>query len=91
MIADMYVYKHYLFYNLKQYYQNEYHQISTNYSKKYPGKQLQTIDFIHFVDVLWRLRENFDSQSKLEDTWDKYIEYQLLSVETNSNEDTLRL
>ncbi|CAF3735779.1 unnamed protein product, partial [Rotaria sp. Silwood1] len=48
--------------HLKQFYEDEYIQIKTNYHKTFNGKQLQTLDFITFVDALWRLREKHDPQ-----------------------------
>ncbi|CAF3775698.1 unnamed protein product [Adineta steineri] len=41
--------------HLKQFYRHEYAQVSSNYSKKFDGKQLQTVDFITFVDACERL------------------------------------
>ncbi|CAF0795929.1 unnamed protein product [Adineta ricciae] len=43
--------------HLKHFYRQEYTQISSNYSSKFDGKHLQTVDFITFVDALWRLYE----------------------------------
>jgi len=49
--------------HVKQFYRNEYVQVLTNYRKAYNGKPLQTVDFITFVDALWRLRQEHDPQS----------------------------
>ena len=57
--------------HLKQFYRNEYVQILANYSRTFHGKRLQTVDFVTFVDALWRLREKYDPQSKIENTSDK--------------------
>jgi hypothetical protein len=57
--------------HVKQFYQNEYVQVLTNYRKAYNGKPLQTVDFITFVDALWRLRQEHDPQSKIEDALEK--------------------
>ncbi|UJR12223.1 hypothetical protein I4U23_016400 [Adineta vaga] len=43
--------------HLKQFYRHEYAQVSSNYSKNFDGKQLQTVDFITFIDALTRLCE----------------------------------
>ena len=58
--------------HLKQFYRNEYTQTLTNYNKIFSGKRLPTVEFITFVDAFWRLREEYDPQSKLEDACDKY-------------------
>jgi hypothetical protein len=56
--------------HLKQFYRNEYIQILANYQKAFNGKRLQTLDFVTFVDALWRLREEYDPQSKIQDALD---------------------
>jgi hypothetical protein len=58
--------------HLKQFYQYEYIQILSNYYKKFNGKQMPTVDFITFVDALWRLREEYDPQSRTEDARENY-------------------
>jgi hypothetical protein len=58
--------------HVKQFYRNEYVQVLTNYRKAFNGKRLQTIDFITFVDALWRLRDEYDPQSKMEDVLKNY-------------------
>ncbi|CAF1244118.1 unnamed protein product [Adineta steineri] len=63
--------------HLKRFYRNEYSEISTNYSRTFHGKRLQTIDFITFADAFWRLREEHDPQSKIDDTCEKYTTNQL--------------
>ncbi|CAF2719474.1 unnamed protein product [Rotaria sp. Silwood2] len=73
--------------HLKQFYQDEYIQILTSYYKIFNGKRLQTLDFITFVDALWRLREEYDPQSKIEDALDKCGKNQLHCSIKNSNEE----
>jgi hypothetical protein len=63
--------------HLKQFYQDEYLQILANYQKTFKCKRLRTVDFITFVDALWRLREEYDPQSKIEDTLEKWRGNQL--------------
>ena len=62
--------------HLKQCYRSEFMQILTNYHTQFNGKQLQTVDFITFVDALWRLREENDPQSKNEDAWERQMNRQ---------------
>ena len=60
-------------YHLKQFYRTEYIHLLSNYRKQFNGRKLQTIDFITFVDALWRLRQEYDPQGKYDDTWDKQL------------------
>ena len=50
----------------------------TNYHKIFNGKRLQTVDFITFVDALWRLRTEYDPNSNTEDCYEKCNNQQLL-------------
>ncbi|CAF1084088.1 unnamed protein product [Rotaria sp. Silwood1] len=74
--------------HLKQFYRDEYIQILANYYKTFNGKQLQTVDFITFVDALWRLREEYDSQRKIEDSLDKCDKQQSSYAINNSEKET---
>ncbi|CAF3569285.1 unnamed protein product, partial [Rotaria sp. Silwood2] len=49
--------------HLKLFYRNEYIRIYKKYSKIFHGKKLNTLDFITFVDALYRLRTEYDPNS----------------------------
>ncbi|CAF2399593.1 unnamed protein product [Rotaria sp. Silwood2] len=63
--------------HLKLFYRNEYIRIYKKYSKIFHGKKLNTLDFITFVDALYRLRTEYDPNSTIEDSYEKFSEQQL--------------
>ncbi|CAF1201655.1 unnamed protein product [Adineta steineri] len=64
--------------HLKLFYRYEYIRIFTKYYKLFHGKRLDTFDFITFVDALYRLRNEYDPNSNIEDNYEKHSEHQLL-------------
>jgi len=63
--------------HLKLFYRNEYIQIFTKYHKIFQGKTLNTLDFITFVDALYRLRTEYDPNCNTEDSYGKCNDQQL--------------
>jgi hypothetical protein len=60
--------------HLKCFYRSEFIRIYAKYYDTFAGKRLDTIDFINFVDALYRLRTEYDLNSTVED---KYANEQL--------------
>ncbi|CAF3556461.1 unnamed protein product [Rotaria socialis] len=77
--------------HLKQFYHREYAQVSTNYYNKFNGKRLQTLDYITFVDALWRLREEYDPESKTEDISDRCNSNSVVRVINSGSKETIFL
>ncbi|CAF0812428.1 unnamed protein product [Rotaria sp. Silwood1] len=63
--------------HLKLFYRNEYIRIFKKYSKIFQGKKLDTLDFITFVDALYRLRTEYDPNAIIEDSYEQPSEQQL--------------
>ncbi|CAF1588968.1 unnamed protein product, partial [Adineta ricciae] len=64
--------------HVKLFYRNEYIRAYTKYHKIFHGKKLDTMHFITFVDALYRLRQEYDPNGVVEDTYEKYSETQLV-------------
>ena len=69
--------------HLKCFYRNEFIRIYAKYNDAFDGKRLETLDFVTFVDALYRLRTEYDPNCTLED---KYANQQLL-VDEKTSED----
>ena len=59
--------------HLKLFYRNEYIRIFTKYSEAFNGKILDTLDFITFVDALYRLRQEYDPNCNIEDGYERQL------------------
>ncbi|CAF0934267.1 unnamed protein product [Rotaria sordida] len=77
--------------HVKLFYRHEYIRIFKNYSKIFHGKELNTLDFITFVDALYRLRTEYDPNSTIEDSYEKSNEQQLSCSVKTSEEATAQL
>ena len=56
--------------HLKYFYRNEYLRVCNKYAEAFKGKRLETLEFVTFVDALYRLRAEHDPNSQLEDKYD---------------------
>jgi hypothetical protein len=63
--------------HLKLFYRNEYIRIFKKYHKIFNEKTLDTLDFITFVDALYRLRTEYDPNWKIEDGHERGYDQQI--------------
>ena len=63
--------------HMKLFYRLEYLKIYSKYYAKFHGKIMDTLDFITFVDALYRLRREQDPNSFNEDNYEVYHQNQL--------------
>jgi hypothetical protein len=78
--------------HLKLFYQNEYIRIYAKYYKMFHEKNLDTLDFITFVDALYRLHTEYDPNSNAEDYCEKDgYQQSRCKVKSSQEEETIWL
>jgi hypothetical protein len=63
--------------HLKLFYRYEYIRVVAKYHKTFQEKTFDTLDFITFVDALYRLRTEYDPNWNIEDAYEKYHDQRL--------------
>ncbi|UJR36441.1 hypothetical protein I4U23_029164 [Adineta vaga] len=72
--------------HIKLFYRNEYIRVYTKYYKLFHGKKLDTLDFVTFVDALYRLRLEYDPDGTAQDAYEKCSDQQLVRKMKTSEE-----